>query len=270
MLIYIYIGLTVGGVLGITGAGGSMIALPALVSLAGLSIHQAMPISLIAIASGASIGAISGIRKGIVRYKAALLMVSMGIPFSFVGIYVSKKLPQNLLFILFALVMLIVATRLILANFNLHSELSSSNLNHNKIISRINPRNGRFEWNWITGIFLSGVGALAGFMSGLIGVGGGFIIVPLLKRFTNVSMHGVVATSLMVIALVSCGGVISSVIHGIHPPSQTTMLFSLSTISGMLIGRKLSVKISERHTQLGFSYILIAIAIFILIKNVVL
>ena len=103
MFIYIYIGIFKGGILGITGAGGGIIALPALVSFAGLTIHQAVPIALIAVASGASIAAIEGIKKGIVRYKAALLMVLAGIPFSFIGIKISKILPQNLLFILFAM-----------------------------------------------------------------------------------------------------------------------------------------------------------------------
>jgi len=103
-------------------------------------------------------------------------------------------------------------------------------------------------------------------MTGLLGVGGGFVIVPLLRRFTNMSMHGIVATSLLVIALVGSGGVVAAVVHGMVLPLQTTALFALAIAIGMLLGRRLASRIVERHVQLGFSLVLIIVALGLIYK----
>ena len=63
----------------------------------------------------------------------------------------------------------------------------------------MNPDTGRLAWTPATAAALAGTGAVTGLMTGLLGVGGGFIIVPMLRKLTDVPMHGVVATSLMVI-----------------------------------------------------------------------
>ena len=83
-------------------------------------------------------------------------------------------------------------------------------------------------------------------MTGLLGVGGGFVIVPMLRRFTNVSMQGIVATSLHVIALVGLTGVVSALIHGASLPPGLTASFTAATACGMPVGRHCA---SRRQTQ---------------------
>lgn len=75
---------------------------------------------------------------------------------------------------------------------------------------RNQPATGRFHWTWTSGCLFAGFGALTGFMTGLSGVGGGFVIVPAMRCYTDVSMHGIVATSLLVIALVGSGGIVAA------------------------------------------------------------
>jgi len=263
MWIYTCIGIFIGIILGLTGAGGGMLAVPALVSSLGLSIQQASPIALIAVAGGSIIGAAQGLHQGLVRYKAAILMVLIGIPFSSIGISVSKILPQRILFMLFALIMICVSIRLLITLYK-----NSDALRTKLILGHVNPSNGKFYWTWSTGFFLGSIGALAGFTSGLLGIGGGFIIVPLLRRFTNVSMHAITATSLLVISLVSIAGVINALSHGIVIPIKITILFSIATIIGMLIGRKASMYISQTYIQFGFALILILNGIMMLVKNI--
>jgi len=101
-------------------------------------------------------------------------------------------------------------------------------------------------------------------MSGLLGVGGGFIIVPLLRRFTNVAMHGVVATSLLVIALVGAGSVVSAVAQGVTLPATVTGLFAVATAAGMVAGRALAGRMQALHVQRGFALVLIAVALGLL------
>ena len=103
-------------------------------------------------------------------------------------------------------------------------------------------------------------------MTGLLGVGGGFVIVPMLRRFTNLSMHGVVATSLLVVALVGLGGVVTAVWHGAAMPLDLTAMFTVATAFGMLVGRQASSRLSSRHVQLGFSAVLMVVALGLFAK----
>ncbi|MBC7480867.1 MAG: sulfite exporter TauE/SafE family protein, partial [Rhizobacter sp.] len=205
MLISLALGVFVGAVLGLTGAGGGILAVPALVVGLGWSLQQAAPVALIAVAGGAAVGAAEGFRRKLVRYKAALLMTVGGMSVTSLGIRMAHALPQRALLALFAAVMLLVARRLFLQTRNAANGPVDDALR----MGQIDPSSGRFVWSWRTAALLGFIGALTGFMTGLLGVGGGFVIVPMLRRFTNMSMHAIVATSLMVIALVGFGGVVA-------------------------------------------------------------
>ncbi|MBV8665404.1 MAG: sulfite exporter TauE/SafE family protein [Burkholderiaceae bacterium] len=254
MSITLLLGVLVGAILGLTGAGGGVLAVPALVAGMGWTMQQAAPVALIAIAGAAALGAIEGLRKGLVRYKAATLMVVAGIPFTSVGLLVAQKLPQRWLLGLFAAVMLIVAIRLLLQS------QGSQESNDDRVWARINPDSGRFHWSWATGALFGVIGAVTGFLTGMLGVGGGFVIVPALRRYTDVSMHGVVATSLMSIALIGTGGIVSALVHDVTMPLQATLWFAAATAIGMLAGRKAVAYFTAHHVQRGFSLVLIVVA----------
>ncbi len=259
MTVSLILGVLVGAVLGVTGAGGGILAVPALVIGLGWTMEQAVPVALIAVAGGAAVGATEGVRKGLVRYKAAIIMALAGVPFTSVGVLSAHNLPQRGLIGLFALVMVIVAVRLLQKSTPTLRKPSSDSPSLPPV--RINPHSGKFEWTWTTAFILSAIGVVTGFLTGLLGVGGGFVIVPLLRKLTNASMHAIIATSLMVIALVGCGGIISAVAHGAALPFKETALFTLATICGMLLGRKLASHLPEHRVQQGFSLILIVVSL---------
>ena len=261
MGISLLLGIVVGVILGLTGAGGGILAVPALVAGMGWSMQQAAPVALIAVAGSAALGAFEGLRKGLVRYKAALVMVIAGVPFTSVGIMVAQRLPQAWLLGLFALVMLIVAGRFLrrAGALNLHAP-----------VALLNPDTGRFHWNWRTGCLFVGIGAATGFMTGLLGVGGGFMIVPALRRFTNVTVHGIVATSLMVIALVGSGGIMSALAHGVTLPMPVTAYFAVATACGMAGGRMLAARAPEALVQRIFAVVLIVVALGLIYKATIL
>lgn len=252
MEILLILGVLIGLVMGLAGAGGGVLAVPALVIGLGWSMQQAAPVALIAVAGGAALGAFEGLRHGLVRYRAAFFMVVCGLPLTPVGIHCAHQWPQRYLQLVFAIVILIVASRLI------RQTLSSSRTGAQSKLARIDPDTGRFRWTRTTGVLFAVIGAFAGFSSGLLGVGGGFFIVPALRRFTDVSMHGVVATSLMVIALVSSGSVTAALIEGATLPMPATLLFAGATALGMGLGRKLSPRLSEQTIQRGFAGVLLA------------
>lgn len=261
MLISVFLGVLVGAILGLTGAGGGILAVPALVVGMGWPMQQAAPVALIAVAGSAAIGAAEALRRHLVRYKAAVLMAVAGVPVTSIGIRIAQLLPQRVLLGLFACVMLVVAGRLML-----QARQSGLDDAREQYPAEINPSTGQFSWTWPTALLLASIGAATGFMTGLLGVGGGFVIVPMLRRFTNVSMHGIVATSLLVIALVGFGGVITSLAYGNKFPLALTAYFTLATAAGMLVGRLASSRLSARHVQMGFAGVLVVVALGLLGK----
>ena len=101
----------------------------------------------------------------------------------------------------------------------------------------------------------------------LVVVFGPFLVVPALRRFTNASMHGVVATSLMVIALVGSGAVVTALMQGARLPMPTTLFFVLATAVGMGIGRLISPRLSERTIQRGFALVLLTTSASLIVRS---
>jgi uncharacterized protein len=262
MTVSLILGMWIGAVLGLTGAGGGILAVPALVFGMGWSMQQAAPVALIAVVAGAAIGAVEGLQRKLVRYRAAMLMATVGALLTPLGYRVAQVLPQRWLTALFAVVMLVVALRLIRTG---HETIHQ----HARKLGSVNAETGRFDWNLPTAMLLAAIGAFTGFMTGLLGVGGGFVMVPMLRRFTNVSMHGIVATSLLVIALVGTAGVLTALHHGGLASTQVALLFAGATAVGMLVGRLLARHLSERHVQYGFATILVLVAGGLLVKAIV-
>jgi uncharacterized membrane protein YfcA len=161
----------------------------------------------------------------------------------------------------FAALMVMVARRFYRQARTEH--LSSDDVVH---LALIRPSTGKFIWTPLTALVLGSIGAFTGLMTGLLGVGGGFLIVPLMRRFTNLSLPGVVATSLFLIALVSSGGVINALHSGAHLPAVETSEFVTAMVSGMLIGRTVSRLLQARQVQMGFSALLLALSIYLACK----
>ena len=257
----IAIGVPVGLIMGLTGAGGGMLALSALVLLLDWNMAQATPVALMAVTAGAFIGAIDGLRKNLVRYRAALVMAVMGAPLAVVGVQVARVLPQRWLMGSFALILVWVGIGLI--RQHRHRAFDAESLH---ALAYLNPLTGRFIWGKPTAMVIAAIGGMAGFMTGLLGVGGGFVIVPLLRRYTNLSMHAAVATSLMTIGLVGSVGVATSLMHGVLLPEQFTKLFIGSTIAGMLLGRRVVALLPAKTVQLAFAILLLVVALSMIIK----
>jgi len=263
MTVSLLLGIFIGALLGLTGAGGGILAVPALVAGMGWSMQQAAPVALIAVSGSAAIGALEGFRRKLVRYRAALWMATIGVPFTSAGAAVARNMSQRWLMGLFALVMLFVAFRLFR-----HGRADEAHENTAQVHKpgKLNPETGRFDWTGSIFLLVGAIGATTGFMTGLLGVGGGFVIVPLLRRYTNVPMHGIVATSLCVIALVGAGGVVTALMHGAVLPLQICLLFSAATGIGMIIGRFLSSYLSPYKIQQGFATVLVGVALLLLTK----
>ncbi len=263
MTVIVLLGFTVGIILALTGAGGGILAVPLLVFGAGLGMADAGPIGLLAVGLAATLGAILGLRNGTVRYKAALLIAGAGIVCSPLGLWLAQRTPNRPLSIVFAAVLLYVAFR----TFKKTMPTTSVDAPDTGPVPpcKMDDTRGKLSWTAPCAWALALSGMLAGSLSGLLGVGGGFVMVPALQRYTNLSAQSVVATSLAVIALVSMSGVIASAVTG-HLQWAVAMPFSGGAVLGMLAGRQVTARLAGPQLQRAFAIVSAVVAVALLVR----
>jgi uncharacterized membrane protein YfcA len=258
------LGLFVGFVLALTGAGGAILAVPLLVFGLHLTMAQAAPVGLLAVAVAAALGAALGLRAKVLRYRAAGVMAVAGLVASPAGLWLGQRLPNAPLSVLFAVVLAIVATR---TYRRASRELRGEPLARPAAPPcRLDPAQGRLHWNVPCARALLLAGAGAGFLSGLLGVGGGFVLVPTLLAFTDLPMKAVVATTMGVLALVWAGGVLTAGAAG-QVPWAIAWPFAAGAVAGLLVGRLFADRLSGPRLQQGFALLSLAIALAMLIRT---
>lgn len=272
----VLLGLFVGFVLAITGAGGAILSLPLLVFFLHVKMIDAAPISLMAIMLSAGLAAGLGLRSGIVRYKAATLLATFGVLCAPLGVYVAHQLPEKALAILFSIVLLIVSWRsfqkfqtpTLLIGDDCDDPNGCDDAEKEEPACAVNPATSKLFWTAPCTKRLILTGGFSGFLSGLLGVGGGFIIVPTLHSISNLETKMIVATSLAVIALVSMASALSYAGHGIILWGIAVPFVS-ATVMGMILGRMLHSKIPSHMSVLIFGILSLSIAVLMLIKTVI-
>jgi hypothetical protein len=251
MLLSAALGTLVGLILALTGAGGAIVAVPLLVFGLGLEVASAAPIGLLAVGLSAGVGALLALHEGKVRYKAAALMAATGSVVSPLGLWVAHRVPDAPLTLAFACVLAFVAARMLRGarSPGAHSTATASRADPP---CRLDLARGKLDWTAPCARALALSGAGAGFLSGLLGVGGGFVIVPALRRASDLPMQGIVATSLAVIALVSTTGVVASAAAG-NMLWVAALPFAAGSLAGMLGGRGLARRVSGAWLQQAFA-----------------
>ncbi|RLT92179.1 sulfite exporter TauE/SafE family protein [Ketobacter sp.] len=261
------LGLLVGLILGLTGAGGSVIAVPLLIWGLGWTLPQAAPTALLAVSAAAILGTLSAWPQGIVRYRAAMVMACAGLLTAPLGLLAGQSLPLPWLSAAFALVLVYVSLRMLRQARSAPEEsrivragLKAEPENPSEPVCRMNPNTGRLSWTRPCALAISSGGLVTGFLSGLLGVGGGFVIVPILRAVTDLSFHSAVATSLMAIALTSAGTVVISIAQGQTLDLMIATPFVGGALAGMLLGRQTAARLAGPKLQMGFASVMLLIA----------
>lgn len=255
-LFAIGLGATNGLVMGLTGAGGGVLAIPLLVFGLQLPVQLAAPVGLVAVGLAAALGAVLGLRQGVVRYRAAALIGAAGICMAPVGVVVAQRLPAWPLLVAFAMVLVYTALRML---------RKQERRNNSSLPCQVEEGHVQLTWTRQCARVLFGTGVVSGFLSGLLGVGGGFVIVPALTRRTNLSALSIQSTSLAVIALVSVSGVAAAAWHG-TVPWAVGMPFAGGAVAGLLVGRQFAQKLNARTLQLAFAWFALGVAVLMLAR----
>jgi uncharacterized protein len=264
LLIAPALGIFVGFLMGLTGAGGGILSVPLLVFALHLKVAEAAPIALTAIALAAGVGALLGYQNKILRYRAAIFMALFGLLISPIGLWLAQRIPNHPLLILFSCTLFYVSTRLYLEARN--EILGIQPKAQLPPPCLLNTQYGKLNWNISCARALMFSGGLAGFLSGLLGVGGGFIIVPALKRYTDLPIQSIVATSLGVLAIISSGSAIVAAASG-NLNLSIAIPFSLGALAGLLIGRAFGKKMSGPRLQQIFAILTFGVAISLMFKG---
>ncbi len=251
-------GLLVGASLGLTGGGGSIFAVPLLLYGLAVPVGTAMGLSLATVGLTAGFGAAFRWFHGEVEWKAGLLFSLGGMMTAPLGTTLGRHLPAAALLSAFALLMGYAGWRL------WHGRSDDRRDEQGRCVARA----GAFGLECY--LRLGGGGAAAGLLSGLFGVGGGFIIVPALLFVTGMNIHRAVATSLLVIFLISISGVAAHVLHGQLFPMPLSVLFLGGGFTGMPLGSALRARLSGPVLQKIFAVGRWLVAAWMLAKNLIL
>ena len=252
-----FFALIIGLIMGIIGGGGSILGVPIFVYLFDMNALTATTLSLFVVGVASAVGATGNAKKGNVDFKTALLF---GIPSVLSVIFVRKiilpHLPDPLfsigtfpieknlfILVLFAALMLISSIKMIVGNQKI--ETTNQSPQYPMLVTQ---------------------GIAVGMITGMIGAGGGFLIVPALVMLLNLEMKKAIGTSMMIISMNSLLGFLSSQKTGIN--WQFLLIFTSIAVIGMLIGIQLAKKIDGKKLKPIFGWFVLMMGIYIIIKEI--
>ena len=226
----------------LTGAGGSILTLPVLVYLAGIPPREAVGLSLLIVGTAALVGAWQRAKAGEVHFKAVGMFVISGMIGAVLGSKLTHLLSPSALMITFAMLMVAVAVRMLMPR---KSELQPA------------P-----ECHPVRCLIAGGV---VGVLTGFLGVGGGFLLMPALVKFARLPLRVATGTSLAIIACNSASGFVSHL--GKAPtPWLLAAVFAAIAGAGVLVGGKVASRLPEKTLRSAFAVLVLMTAAFVLWK----
>ncbi len=265
-------GVLVGLSMGLTGGGGAIFAVPMLVYWIGVGPRAAVGVSLLTVAITAMVGVVERMRHGHVEVRTGLLLAVAGMLTAPVGTWLGAMIPGSVLLVAFALLMLGIA-HLMWHKAGVPSvrQVPSDTLpgcdQGRGPACRRDPE-GKLRLTSRCARVLAVVGLVVGLLSGLFGVGGGFLIVPSLVTFAMMDLSVAVGTSLLVITLVGGSGVASELISGREIPLGITLGFLAGSIPGLFAGSFVGRRLPGPLVARIFSVTIVCVAAFVILKTV--
>ena len=263
MALALALSLLIGLSLGILGGGGSILTVPVLVYALHLDPKTAIATSLFVVAV-TSLGALlPHARAGRIRWKTAAVFGGAGMVGAFGGGRLAAYIPASLLMIGFAAMMLATAVAMIRGRRLPPGAPDAAGAcppatgpRASKPSAKGRPAVGRIALD----------GLVVGVLTGLVGAGGGFLVVPALSLLGGLPLPVAIGTSLLVIAIKSLAGFAGHLGHVVVPWGVVLPITALA-VTGSLLGARLVGRVPERALRLGFGWFVIFMALFILVRQ---
>ncbi len=266
-LLTLLFGALVGFSLGLTGGGGAIFAVPLLVYGLGVPAREAVGVSLLTVGGTSLVGFGQRAWRRMVEFPTGLLFAVAGMCGAPVGAWLADRIPEAVLLGLFAVLMLVIAVRMWQKAGDVAMRLPLIVDNNAGPTCQRDP-DGKLRLTSQCAMLLGLVGLVVGVLSGLFGVGGGFIIVPALVMFSGMGMLRAIGTSLLVITLISASGVVSHLLAGKDLSLATAGLFTAGSIAGLLAGSGLAQRLAGPALQRIFAAAIVAVALFVMLRTI--
>jgi uncharacterized protein len=245
LLLDVVLGFGIGLSLGLLGGGGSLLTVPALVYLVGQTPQAAVGTSLAIVGANSLLGAAFHHRLGHLNWRVAVLFGGSGMLTAYKTAGLSGYFSPEALLVLFSVLMLLIAGMMLWQK----KPVDESSANKHK------------NWIWtVVG------GIVAGFLTGLLGVGGGFLIVPALVMMLGLPMIQAVGTSLVIIAANSLAG-LAGHLHGDWLNLNLALIFVSAGLLGTFVGTRLCHVLPAQRLRHGFALLVVVLAFFLLYDN---
>lgn len=244
MILAAVLSVAIGVVLGMLGGGGAILTLPMLVYALDVEPKSAIATSLFVVGTTSAVATLVNARAHTVEWRMGLAFGIAAMAGAFAGGRLASFVPATVLLLVFAALMLVTAVAMLKGR----GEPSES-------------AGGVRLWRILA------LGAAVGVLSGLVGAGGGFLIVPALAIFGRLPMEKAIATSLLVIALQSFAGFAGHVGHATLDWSVIAVVTAAS-VGGMVVGTFAGRKVSPDILRRAFAWLVIAMGIFVVSKQV--
>ena len=256
MLLAILFGLGIGLSVGTLGGGGSVLAVPVLVYAFDQGVPEATTASLAIVGAGALAGAVGHARAGRVCWRHAGSFTAAAIPGIAVGTVAAEAVSASILLVAFAAVMLAAAR----ATWR-KAEHDDTEEGWHPGLAACPPL--RLPHDLVAG-------AAVGAVTGLLGVGGGFLIVPTLAIALSFSMRTAVGTSLAIITGTSLIGLVTHLVAGRGIDPEVTVAMSGACVAGALAGANVAARMPQRALGRGFAVLVTGVAAYLMISVAVL
>ncbi len=281
LLLALAVGLAIGLTLGALGGGGSILTVPALVYLLGETAQNATTASLVIVGVSSAIGAVSYARDRHVRWGAGLLFGTAGLASTWVGSTLNRSVPQDALLIAFAALMVVSGIGMLLKSRTQPAQTvrprqlaavgggttaaadSSSAADHDDPKPQLRAVPARWGHRRSIAVAQLVIAGLAvGFLTGFLGVGGGFLIVPVLTMLLGYRMCVAVGTSLLIITINSAAALLARVGHQ-HFDWAVIVPVTVTAIAGSLAGKRLAGRLPQTTLTRIFAGLVLVVAIYI-------
>lgn len=241
MIAALAFGLAIGLAVGMVGGGGAVLAVPVLVYAVGLSVHEATTVSLAVVFLGAAIGAVGQARRGVVCWCSAAWFAAAAAFGSVLGAVGNRAVGGETLLLLFSGVMILAAR-------------STWMRAGSAMVKGHGCPRAR------AGVLVP-VGLGVGALTGLVGVGGGFVVVPTLAVGLGFGMREAMATSIVVVAVVSLCGLLAHLAVGGRVDLPVTLAMGTAAMVGAYAGPALAAKVSTEALARGFALLVVLVAL---------